>query len=250
MSPHLLILQHEEEAPAGWLGERWRERAVQLEVIRTDQGELDPSVSLPDLRSVDALVVLGGAMGANDDTTHPWIPRAKELIRAALDADLPFLGVCLGHQLATVALGGEVRSSPSGRTIGTVPLALTEQGQDDPLLRAVAGQRVTHYNNDVATRLPAGATTLATTDEGHVQAARFGPHAWGVQFHPEVTPQDFALWMANFSTPGEDIDPEAIGAEVIEQRVALRHTGFAIADAFLDLVRAAPERSETEPKNP
>ena len=57
-------------------------------------------------------------MGANDDATSPWLPAVKELIREAAADGVPTLGICLGHQLATVALGGEVLPNPAGRQFG------------------------------------------------------------------------------------------------------------------------------------
>lgn len=240
MGARLLVLQHEDEAPAGWLGERWTARGASLEVLNTHRAELDDPATVPSLDGYDALVVLGGAMGANDEDDHGWLRAAKALIRAALAQEKPFLGVCLGHQIAAVALGGQVAPNPSGRTVGTVPLTLTEDGTADPLLGSIAGARVTHYNNDVVTALPPAATVLAQTADGHVQAARFGARAWGVQFHPEVTPEDFTTWVDSFTDPSETLDADAILADVLGHTEALRHTGFTFADTFADLL--APSR--------
>src|SRR3954454_15462386 len=50
--------------------------------------------TLPDL-DVDAIVSLGGEQAAWDPALQPEV----ELIRAALEREIPFLGVCLGAQL-------------------------------------------------------------------------------------------------------------------------------------------------------
>jgi GMP synthase (glutamine-hydrolysing) len=236
VSRRLLVLQHEDEAPAGWLGERWLERGLTLDVWRTDLTPLSGGQPAPRLDAADALVVLGGAMGANDDEQHDWLPLTKDLVVRAVAADLPFLGICLGHQIAAVALGGRVAPNPAGRTYGTRPLGLTPAGRHDRLLASLHGAGVTHYNSDVVTRLPEGAVELATTADGFVQAARFGPRAWGVQFHPEVTPEDFASWIASFTEPDEDLDPGATLADVMDAAGALRHTGRVLADAFAGVV--------------
>ena len=69
--------------------------AVDLDVRRPYVGDDLPT----SLQGYAALVVMGGAMGANDDATSPWLPAVKELIREAAADGVPTLGICLGHQL-------------------------------------------------------------------------------------------------------------------------------------------------------
>lgn len=61
-----------------------------------------------------------------------WSERTAGWIRNAMDAELPLFGVCYGHQLMAHALGGRVDYLPGGREIGTLPIALTPQGANDP----------------------------------------------------------------------------------------------------------------------
>lgn len=132
------------------------------------------------------------------------------------------------------ALGGEVVLNPRGRTSGLVRLSLGAAGESDPLLVGLEGVDVVHYNGDVVSRLPDGAERLATAPDGSVQAARFGPRAWGVQFHPETTPEIFTGWMTNFAPePHEAPDSPATWlAQMESRREANRMTGYAVADAF------------------
>ncbi|MGL4743084.1 MAG: type 1 glutamine amidotransferase [Dermatophilaceae bacterium] len=197
MSPRLLVVQHEPDAPLAWLGEWWAEAGVRLDVIRGDLGE-----QLPGRLDHDGLVVLGGAMGAGDDAEHPWLAPTKALMRDAVKRHVPLLGVCLGHQMLAVALGGRVGRNPDGRTVGLVPVRLTGAGATDPLLAGVSGLRAIHDNSDVVLDLPRGAEVIATLPNGRPQAARFGARAWGVQFHPEASPAVFASWV--------DADPPVV----------------------------------------
>lgn len=224
-----LVVQHEAEAPAGWLGERWEEQGIELDVVRPDLGE-----AIPEILAHDALVVLGGPMNANDDDDFPWLAPTRALIRATVADGISTLGVCLGHQLVNVALGGEVILNPRGRIVGLVPLSLSAAGEVDPLLGGLSGRDVVHYNGDVVTRLPEGAWVLATSPDGSVQAVRYGPRVWGVQFHPETTPEVFEDWMSTFVPEGDEPveGPERWLADVVARRDAVRDTGYAVADAF------------------
>ncbi len=105
----LLAIQHEEEAPAAWLGEWWAERGLVLDVLRADLGK-----PIPDTVEYDGLVVLGGYMGAADDDRHPWLAPTRSLLARAVEDGVPTLGVCLGHQMLAVALGGVVGRNPAG----------------------------------------------------------------------------------------------------------------------------------------
>ena len=64
---------------------------------------------------------------------------------------------------------------------------LTEAGRQDPVLSAFAAtQRVFQWHED-GIHLPPGAEHLASSPASQVQAFRYGEHAYGFQFHLEVT---------------------------------------------------------------
>lgn len=233
MTPRLLVIQHEHDAPAAWLGEWWQALGLDLHVVRGDLGEPVPGR----WGDHDGLVVLGGAMGACDDALAPWLAPTRALIADAVARGIPTLGVCLGHQLASVALGGSIERNPSGRTVGLAPVRLTEAGSTDPLLAGVGGQPAVHYNDDVVLDLPAGATVLATLPDGRVQALRFGPAAWGVQFHPETSPEVFGAWLRWDSPDGLTPEQEDLLTAVTAKRDALRAAWQPLAERFATLVR-------------
>lgn len=224
-----LVVQHEPEAPGGWLTERWLDLGVTLDTVRADLGE-----PVPTTLDHDALVVLGGAMNAYEDDRFAWLAPTKALLRASVAGGVPTLGVCLGHQLLSVALGGEVIRNPSGRTSGLIPLSLNAAGELDPILSGLSGREVVQYNGDVVSALPDGATLLATAPDGSIQAARFAPRAWGVQFHPETTPEIFAGWMTNFVPEGDELpdSPQRWLADMESRRATVKATGYAVAEAF------------------
>lgn len=187
---------HETSCPMGLLGRVWQEVGVR---VRTVDAWADPLPADPG----DALVVMGGTMGACDDADAPWLAPTRELIATSVHAGVPFLGVCLGHQLATVALGGSIRRSDH-LTLGLTPMSLTDAGRDDALLAPLGAASTIHYNNDVAATLPEGAVLLAEDPTGQVEAVRFADRAWGVQFHPECTAEIFDAWTVGHGIDGWD----------------------------------------------
>lgn len=235
-APRLLIIQHAEHCPPAWFGTWFHEAGVEYDVLRGDRGEHIPT----ELGPYDGLVVLGGEMGANDDAEHSWLSPTKALIAAVVRADQCFLGICLGHQLAAVALGGEVVKNPRGYTIGLTPVALTPAGRVDPLLRPVdPTARAVHWNHDIVSRLPEGASVLATASDGTVQAARFGQCGWGVQFHPEASPAVCAHWTVDersaYMPPGLNLAD--IAKTVAKAEAELRRSWAPLAQRFAGLVR-------------
>lgn len=210
----MLAVQHQQSAPPGWLGEWVVESGVGVEVVRPDQGAAVPA----DLGRYDGLLVLGGRMGARDDREAPWLPAVRALIATVVSADRPFLGVCLGHQLAAVALGGAVEPGPETRSRGLVPFQPTAAGRDDRLLGGIAeGAPVLHYNSDVVTELPDGADPLAHAPDGTLQAVRLGRRAWGVQCHPEVDASIVRAWLEDDHGPASGWSPDGEPAETVRR---------------------------------
>ena len=205
MSPRVLVVQHEDDDPIHRLGE-WM--AVDLDVRRPYLGDALPS----SLVGYDALVVMGGVMGAHDDATCPWLTPVKELIREAATNGVLSLGICLGHQLTAVALGGEALPNPRGRQLGLYDVGWEPDAHLDELFAAVATPRGgAHWNDDIVTRLPEGARVLARSG-GDIQAARFAPTVWGVQWHPEVDEPLFRSWFVDSSTLDPVLAEQAVGA--------------------------------------
>lgn len=231
----VLVVQHEDPCPPAWFGQWLLDDGVALEVVAAHRGEPVP----PDLRGREGLLLLGGEMSAGDDARCPWLPATKGLVRAGLDSGTPMLGICLGHQLMTVALGGSVERNVAGMTRGVVPVRLTDEGGEDPLLAGCDGLPAVHWNGDVAAALPSGATTLARAPDGTVQAARFGERAWGVQFHPEASAAVVAGWAVP-RAPGASVPVhvQAAADAVAAAEEKLRAAWRPLAQRFARLLEA------------
>ena len=145
----------------------------------------------------------------------PFLGRERGLLREAVDAGVPVLGICLGGQLLARALGAEVRPAEQPET-GWLTVEATPEAAGDALLshlRAPVG--VYQWHLDVFD-LPAGAVRLARSPQSPNQAFRYGERAWGLQFHPEVDLPLYTGWIQNY--PGAParmgLDPDALEAAV------------------------------------
>ncbi|KRE36090.1 hypothetical protein ASG73_15675 [Janibacter sp. Soil728] len=230
----LLVVQHQDSCPPGRVGQWLTEAGVELDVRRPYAGDALPD----DLSGHDGLLVLGGEMSCGDDEAAPWLPAVRELIRTAAKGATPTLGICLGHQLASVALGGEVAVNPAGRTLGVLTVSPTPELAQDALFATAQGGPVAQWNNDVVTRLPDGAVRLADNERGDLLLARLAPAVWGVQGHPEADLHVVTGWAVKDSgSPAVvGIDLPAVLGAVKDAQPQVDATWRPVAQAFAALL--------------
>ena len=184
----VLVLQHIACEHPGVFSDVIRERGVESVAIELDRGQ-----ELPAWREFDAVLVMGGPMGAGDDADHPWLATERRLVREAVVAGRPFLGVCLGAQVLAASLGARVY--PAERPeVGLLEVELTAEGRTDPLFAGLGERLVSLQWHGDTFDLPAGAVRLAHSAEVANQAFRAGERAYGVQFHLEVTGEMAREW--------------------------------------------------------
>jgi GMP synthase (glutamine-hydrolysing) len=237
-TPRLLVVQHENDCPPGWVGEWLVDVGAEIDVRHPYRGD-----SLPDdLEDFAGMVVLGGSMGANDDAAYPWLTEVKQLMRLAATDHVPTLGICLGHQLCAAAFGGRVEVNPAGQQIGILDVGWTSAATDDALVGPLAGPvRAVQWNNDIVTELPPGAVVLAQTPDSVVQAARFAPTVWGVQWHPETGADILQAWADDDRDEAVErgVDVDAYVAQVAEATPELRASWQPLAHSFVALTGRA-----------
>ena len=230
----LLVLQHISCEPPGVFSEVIRERGVEPVPV-----ELDESEPLPDWREFDAVLVMGGPMGADDDGEHPWLTAEKELVRDAVEAGRPILGVCLGVQLLASALGAEVRTMDSPE-LGLLPVELTEEGRRNPLFDGVEDTFPALQWHGDTFDLPDGAVALASSPVA-TQAFQAGERAFGIQFHLEVTREMAREWAqvpeyrAYLAQALDEERADAFLAELEQRADELHPTARRLFGNWLDL---------------
>ncbi|MBN1589011.1 MAG: type 1 glutamine amidotransferase [Pirellulales bacterium] len=189
-----------------------------------------------DLEDSPGLIILGGPMNADEVEKYPFLAPEVDWIRQAVGRELPVLGICLGSQLLAKALGATVR--PNGRKeIGWYSIELTEVAEHDSLFAGCAAkQTVYQFHGDTFT-LPRGAVHLAQSPWCKNQAFRFGRHAYGLQFHIEVTRQMAEDWLAQPDNQRmiaelDYVDPDQIRRQTPAAITAMHALGRRILPRF------------------
>jgi GMP synthase (glutamine-hydrolysing) len=134
------------------------------------------------LQSADGVVLTGSTASVYDEAHADWVAAQSELVRRCIDAAVPVLGICFGHQLVNQALGGTVELDRRRATFVRM-----ERTADDEILAGV-DPLVPVLHSDVVTEPGAGMVPTARTDYSEYFCTRHeSAPLWTVQFHPEFT---------------------------------------------------------------
>lgn len=180
-----------------------------------DEVHLFDGESLPEQDEFELLVCMGGPMGAADDAEYPFLPRERELLAATVRLGKPVLGVCLGAQLLSLALGGTLARNRVPE-IGVFPVQLTPEARDLELFKGFPDSfGALHWHGDTFS-IPEGAVHAASSLACANQALVYGSNAVGLQFHIEATPESLESIIANCG------DELLRGGDFVQSAEALR----------------------------
>jgi GMP synthase (glutamine-hydrolysing) len=181
----VLVVLHQENSTPGRVGHYFQSRGIGMDIRRPRYGDPLPET----LAGHIGAVIFGGPMSANDPDA--FVGAEIDWIKVPLREEKPFLGICLGAQMLARQLGATVAFHPKGMAeVGYYPIRVT------PAAKGVVDTwpAVVYQWHREGFDLPAGADLLAEGDLFKVQAFRYGPAAYGIQFHAEVTHAMMCRW--------------------------------------------------------
>ena len=148
---------------------------IEIVVYDSVNGEIpvDPS-------ECDAWITSGSRHSVNDDGA--WIRDLEAFVRKVASAEVPFVGICFGHQLIAKALGGTVVRSERGWGLGVKEVEV----RDD--LGIGDSYRVLNGHQDQVQSLPPGGEILGWNEHCPVSMLGVGDTMLGIQGHPEFEP--------------------------------------------------------------
>ncbi|NIJ13870.1 GMP synthase-like glutamine amidotransferase [Saccharomonospora amisosensis] len=222
------------------------EAGAELQLLRMPADEMPE-----DIDGYDGLVCLGGGMGAQDDTAHPWLADVRRLLARAAARDVPTLGVCLGAQLLAVATGGSVVPGDRGPEAGPGLVSKKDAAWTDPLFADLPLlPDVLQFHADAIETLPGQAELLASSPQYRNQAFRLNRRVYGIQFHIETTPEVVLDWVANAPKVAAAAKAGAFDRQSLVQAHAdLAQTWRPFAHRFADLVAGRLEPANRKPRS-
>ena len=185
----ILVFQHVSSEHPGSFREVMAARGCTMHAVELDEGE-----AIPALDGFDIMLVMGGPMDVWEEEKFPWLQTEKAAIREWVEAGRPYLGMCLGVQLLADAMGGKTELMTAPPEVG---MSKVQQLLPDPIFKDVPELCTCfQWHGAEVTKLPEGARLLATSPGCAVQGFAIGRHAYGLQFHMELTDTTAAEWGA------------------------------------------------------
>jgi len=222
----VLVILHRISSEPGAIGHYFRSHGIPIDVRRPRFGDALPA----SMEGHSGAIVFGGPMSANDPDAY--IKKEIDWIGVPLSEKKPFLGICLGAQMLAKHLGGKVQAHRSGCfEAGYQPIVPREEAH----ALGPWPTHVYHWHREGFT-LSRDAVHLAEGNVFQNQAFRYGPCAFGFQFHPEITLAIIHRWIvrgaARLSQPGAQ-PPANHVTEHIVHGTKLRAWTFRFLEAWL-----------------
>lgn len=172
--------------------DQWFIKGMQTKPYQTKTYQVFEELVFPEVSELAGIIITGSSAMVTEERN--WSEATINWLRPLLTKNIPILGVCYGHQLLAKLLDGVVNWNPNGRQIGQVNMSLTNEIHHDELFAGLTKQNTrslkflaTHQQSVIT--LPKSVTLLGKTQLDPNHCFRYKEHVWGLQFHPEFTPE-------------------------------------------------------------
>ena len=238
--PRVVVIQHVLAEGLGRIAPLLEEGGLDIELVRPGSELADDAC-----REAAGLIVLGGPMAVYEAHHHRRLLDEMRLIEAALKAQLPTIGLCLGCQLLASVLGARVYPGPA-KELGWHQVILEKAAQGDPLFdRLPARFNALHWHGDVFD-LPSGASHLARSAMTPCQAFSYGSSAWGLLFHLEAGAAEVRSMSEAFPEEVREgmTTPDELVASTIREESASARLASLVFGRWVELVQRRSRRSQ------
>ena len=245
----LLVIQHVPHERLGTFEPAFQAAGLTLRLLNAH----DPRAAWPGVAAFDGLVSMGGPQSVYEQKRYPYLTREITLLREALKAGKPILGVCLGSQLLAAALDAPVTKNPQ-KEIGWCPLMREPLADGDPLFSAFGSTETVFQWHGDTFALPKGAVRLFSSPLCQEQGFKYRENVYGLQCHVEVTESIIRAWMqtpvnkAELSSLRGIIDPMTIRRQSPQHVARLAELSRHVATTFTRLVASGSARMNTTPR--
>jgi len=172
--------------------DRWFIRGMGVDESKTQTFRVFEQLVFPKKQDVAGIIITGSSAMVTEEAI--WSEATICWLEQFISTRVPIIGVCYGHQILAKLLGGIVDWNPNGRELGLVTMRLTENTRTDILFSQIVDEQ-THNLKFLASHqqsvisLPQKATLLGATKIDKNHCFSYDNHIWGLQFHPEFTPE-------------------------------------------------------------
>ena len=185
------IFLHEKNEPAGVFEIIFEEQGIPFEYLRLFEDEMI------DIADATHLLFMGGPMSVNEEEKYPYLIEEKMLIKDWIKKKRPVLGICLGAQLISSAMGGRVMGCE--QEIGWTEVRRLSEG---PLAQFPEKFVVFQFHGETF-EIPLDSTLLCAGERVRNQAVSCGT-ALGLQFHLELTRELIEDWVRGLGKSDKD----------------------------------------------
>lgn len=217
----VVVLRFSPIEGAGYLGEFLTQKGILWTQVNVDAGDSVPE----DINGFSGLVLMGGPMSVNDEL--PWIPGVLKLVRQAVENGIPVLGHCLGGQLMSKALGGQISRNPV-KEIGWGGVSKVGHNPAPDWLGDLPPSFEVFQWHGETFSIPEGAERLLESAFCQNQAFLLNNRHLGLQCHIEMTAPMIEAWCK----AGADEIAQASDSPVVQQAAAMQENMTARLEAL------------------